>query len=47
MKMDVEEIIVGKTISVTVEEYLPDIILVSFKFKDKLFQGILLDSTKK
>lgn len=34
-------------IIVNVEEVLPDIIVVSFTFDSKLFQGVLLDSTKK
>ncbi|KAL0269334.1 UNVERIFIED_CONTAM: hypothetical protein PYX00_007107 [Menopon gallinae] len=34
-------------IAVNVEEVLPDILVVSFTFESKLFQGVLLDSTKK
>lgn len=34
-------------ITVNVEDVLPDILVVSFTFDSKLFQGVLLDSTKK
>lgn len=34
-------------ILVTVEEALPDIIVVTYNYDSKLFQGVLLDSTKR
>lgn len=34
-------------ITVNVEEVLSDILVVSFTLNSKLFQGVLLDSTKK
>lgn len=35
------------TISVFVDEALPDILVVTFKYGLKIFKGVLLDSTKK
>merc|ERR1711874_469632 len=40
------DILKGQEITVTVQESLPDIILVNLKHGTKLFQGVLLDSTK-
>lgn len=34
-------------ILVTVDEALPDIIVVSYAFESKLFQGVLLNSNKR
>lgn len=34
-------------ILVNVEEALPDIIVVTYTYDSKLFQGVLLDSTKR
>ena len=34
-------------ILVTVDEALQDILVVSYTFESKLFQGVLLDSTKR
>lgn len=34
-------------ILVTVDEALQDILVVSYAFESKLFQGVLLDSTKR
>lgn len=46
---DVEwtDIKVKSKVLVTVEDVLPDIIVVSFLSQGKLFQGVLLDSKKK
>jgi len=43
----IAELAKGLKIPVTVDEVLPDIIVVSFSFEGKLFQGVLLDSKKK
>ncbi|CAL4170373.1 unnamed protein product, partial [Meganyctiphanes norvegica] len=40
------DILKGQNITVTVQEALPDIILVNLNHGNKLFQGVLLDSTK-
>ncbi|RXG55965.1 PWWP domain-containing protein 2A [Armadillidium vulgare] len=45
--MEEQNVVVGKNISVKVEEFLPDLILVSFKNGKKLYQGILLDATNR
>lgn len=34
-------------IVVNVDESLPDILVVSYEYGSKLFQGVLLDSTKR
>ncbi|XP_063235642.1 PWWP domain-containing protein 2A-like [Bacillus rossius redtenbacheri] len=43
----VTKILKNSKISVNVEDVLPDIIVVSYAFENKLFEGVLLDSTKK
>lgn len=46
-QIDTEVILKNSKILVTVEEVLQDILLVSYAIGSKLFQGVLLDSTKR
>jgi hypothetical protein len=41
------KIVKNSKILVNVEEALQDILVVSYAFENKLYQGVLLDSTKK
>jgi hypothetical protein len=41
------KIVKNSQILVNVEEALQDILVVSYTFENKLYQGVLLDSTKK
>lgn len=45
-ELDVQ-LLKNTTISVLVEEALPDILVVSYEYGVKLFKGVLLDSTKR
>ena len=40
------ELLKKQKIEVTVNEALPDLLVVSFEFGTQVFQGVLLDSTK-